>query len=241
MLAQTVMNAPVKPASTMKILLIEDDLKIAQSVCKGLRGQDFVVDHATDGETGLSMAQTNGYALLVVDLMLPKLDGLSVIRRFRAEHCNTPILILSAKGTVDERVEGLNAGADDYLVKPFSFIELLARIQAKVRQIRTSPETTRLQIADLEIDLLRHKVFRSGMEIELQQMEYMLLVYLIRHQGHPVSKNMIMEQVWEYRAFPQTSVVETRICRLREKIDRGFSSKLIHTIRGIGYVLEEKK
>jgi two-component system OmpR family response regulator len=220
---------------------MEDDLKIAQSVCKGLRDQNFIADHAPDGETGLSLAQTNGYALLIVDLMLPKLDGLSVIRRLRAQHCNTPILILSARGTVDERVEGLNAGADDYLVKPFSFIELLARIRAKIRQIRISPEATRLQIADLEIDLLRHKVFRGGTEIELQQMEYMLLVYLMRHPGRPVSKNMIMEQVWEYRAFPQTSVVETRICRLREKIDREFSPKLIHTLRGIGYVLEEKK
>ncbi len=135
----------------------------------------------------------------------------------------------------------LNSGADDYLVKPFSFVELLARIQAQLRRAQIPMETTQLQITDLEVDLLRRKVFRNAVEIELQQMEYMLLVYLIRHQGQPVSKNMIMEQVWEYRAFPQTNVVETRICRLREKIDRGFSSKLIHTIRGIGYVLEEKR
>lgn len=225
----------------IKILLIEDDATIARSVTKGLADHGYAVDHASDGETGLSMAQTNGHALLVVDLMLPRLDGLSVIRQLRKQGHGAPILVLSAKGSVDERVEGLNAGADDYLAKPFSFIELLARIQAQLRRAQSTPETARLRIADLEVDLLQRKVFRNAVEIELQQMEYLLLVYLIRHHGQPVSKNMIMEQVWEYRAFPQTNVVETRICRLRDKVDRGFSPKLIHTIRGVGYVLEEKE
>jgi two-component system OmpR family response regulator len=183
------------------------------------------------------MAQGNNYALLVSDLMLPEMDGLELIEKLRRNGGLLPVLILSAKSSVDERVEGLHAGADDYLVKPFAFDELLARVEALLRRTRPEPASTELQVENLRVDLLRVKVFRDETEIEIQPQEYSLLVYLMRNQGRIVTRSMIIKEVWEYNVDPLTNVVESRICRLRGKIDRGFFPKLIQTIRGYGYAL----
>jgi len=224
----------------MRLLLIEDDARTAQFVTKGLVQAGFSVDHAADGVDGLFMAQQVAYDVAVVDIMLPRLDGLSVIERLRRQKINTPIIVLSAKKTVDDRVRGLQAGGDDYLVKPFAFTELLARIQTLLRRSQASEEPTRLSIGDLSLDIVKRKVTRSGKEIELQQREFALLEYLMRNAGRVVSKTMIMEHVWDYNFDPESNVVESRICRLRDKIDRGAQRKLVHTIRGVGYLLEEK-
>lgn len=224
----------------MKILLVEDDARTASFIIKGLKQAGFVVEHAPDGEDGLILASTESYDVAVVDIMLPKLDGLTLIDRLRKKKVTTPIIVLSAKSSVDERIEGLHAGGDDYLVKPFAFPELLARIQALIRRATSVSETTTLTVADLSLDLVRRKVFRAGKEIELQPREFTLLEYLLRNASRVVSKTMIMEHVWDYNFDPQTNVVESRICRLRDKIDRSFYPKLIHTIRGVGYVLEER-
>jgi len=221
----------------MRLLLVEDDSKIASFIVKGMKAEGYAVDHASDGEQGLHMAVTEPYDAVIVDLMLPKLDGLSLIERMRKEKVNTPLIILSAKGSVDDRVKGLQAGGDDYLPKPFAFSELLARVQALIRRAGGLSEPTRLTYADLTMDLLTREVKRGGRKIELQRLEFSLLEYLMRNAGRVVSKTMIMEHVWDYNFDPQTNVVESRICRLRDKIDRRFDRKLIQTVRGVGYAL----
>jgi two-component system OmpR family response regulator len=223
----------------MRLLLVEDDIKIAQFVVNGLREAGFAVDHATDGEDGLHLALTEPYDLAIVDLMLPKLDGLTLIEAVRQNNINTPVLILSAKRSVDDRVKGLKIGSDDYLVKPFAFSELLARIQALIRRATRITAPSELKLADLILDLDKRKVYRADEEIFLQPLEFSLLEYLMRNAGRVVSKTMIMEHVWDYNFNPQTNVVEARICYLRDKIDKNFDVKLIHTVRGVGYVLRE--
>ena len=225
----------------MRLLLVEDDHKIASFVIEGFKAAGFAVDHAADGETGLDLATTEPYDVLVVDLMLPRLDGLTLIQRLRRARVATPVIILSAKGSIDDRVRGLQAGGDDYLTKPFAFSELLARVQALIRRASGLAEPTRLPAADLSLDLVTREVQRAGRKIDLQPLEFSLLEYLMRNAGRVVSKTMIMEHVWDYNFDPQTNVVEARICRLRDKIDKGFEPKLIHTVRGVGYVLRQDR
>ncbi len=222
----------------MLLLLVEDDAKIASFIIKGFKAEGFAVDLAADGGSGLEMAVAKPYDVLIVDLMLPVMDGLQLIREIRRQNLRVPIIILSAKDTVEDRVKGLQSGSDDYLVKPFAFSELLARVQALVRRATGVAEPQRLQVADLTVDLTTRKVTRGGARIDLQPLEYSLLEYLMRNAGRVVSKTMIMEHVWNYNFDPQTNVVEARICRLRDKIDRGFEKKLIHTVRGVGYRLD---
>jgi two-component system OmpR family response regulator len=223
----------------MRILLVEDDVKIAAFVEKGLRAAGYAVDHAADGETGLHLALTEPYDAAIVDVMLPKLDGLTLIDQMRQKKIHTPVIILSAKDSVDDRVKGLQTGSDDYLTKPFAFSELLARVQALIRRAGGVSEPTQLVVGNLSMNLLTREVIRERTRIELQPLEFSLLEYLLRNAGRVVSKTMIMEHVWDYNFDPQTNVVEARISRLRDKIDREFSKKLIHTIRGVGYVLRE--
>ena len=224
----------------MRILVVEDDKKIASFVKKGLEAAGFAVDHAPDGEEGLHLALTESYDASIIDLMLPKLDGLTLIENIRKERINTPIIILSAKGSIDDRVRGLQTGSDDYLTKPFAFSELLARVQALIRRSTGTSEPTTLSLADLSLDLLTREVYRAEKKMELQPREFSLLEYLMRNAGKVVSKTMIMEHVWDYHFDPQTNVVEARVSRLRDKIDKGFGDKLIHTVRGVGYVLKEE-
>jgi two-component system, OmpR family, response regulator len=223
----------------MRILFVEDDKAIASFVTKGLKEASHVVDHVGNGEDGLHMALTEEYDVAIIDLMLPKLDGLSLITEMRKQNRITPVIILSAKRSIDDRVQGLEGGSDDYLTKPFAFAELIARIQALVRRTKGIPDATRLNVADLSMDLLARHVVRSGQTIDLQPREFALLEYLMRNAGRVVSKTMIMEHVWDYNFDPQTNVVETRISRLRDKIDRDFEKKLIHTVRGAGYIIKE--
>ena len=223
----------------MRILLIEDDTVIASFILKGMKEAGFAIDYAEDGEDGFHMAVTEPYDAAIIDLMLPKLDGLSIIERLREQGINTPVIILSAKRTVDDRIKGLQTGGDDYLTKPFAFSELLARIQALIRRATRVSEPTSLKLSDLSIDLITHEVTRDNIKIDLQFREFALLEYLMRNKGRVVSKTMIMEHVWDYNFDPQTNVVEARICKLREKIDKKFKKKLIHTIYGVGYVLKE--
>ncbi|MBW2722124.1 MAG: response regulator transcription factor [Deltaproteobacteria bacterium] len=223
----------------MRVLLIEDDLKTASFISKGLKEAGFAVDHVADGESGLQMASVESYDAAIVDIMLPKMDGLTLIETLRQEKINTPVIILSAKRAVDDRVKGLQRGGDDYLTKPFAFSELLARVQGLIRRNSGVLEPTSLTVSELSMDLLTREVAREGKEIDLQPREFALLEYLMRNQGKVVSKTMIMEHVWNYNFDPQTNVVEARICRLRDKVDKGFGKKLIHTIRGVGYVLKE--
>ncbi len=224
----------------MRILLVEDDDRTAQFVKKGFSQAGYAVDRAADGIEGLFMAQNAPYDVAVIDIMLPRLDGLALIELLRKQKINLPIIVLSAKKTVDDRIVGLQAGGDDYLVKPFAFSELLARVQTLLRRSRLHEEPTRLTVNDLTMDIVRRKVFRGEVEIELQQREFALLEYLLRNAGRVVSKTMIMEHVWDYNFDPESNVVESRICRLREKIDRAFPHKLIHTVHGVGYLLEKK-
>jgi two-component system OmpR family response regulator len=223
----------------MRLLLVEDDPKIALFVKTGLKEAGFAVDHVVDGEDGLHLALTEPYDLAVIDLMLPTVDGLTIIKEMRDHEIHTPVLILSAKRSVNERVEGLQTGGDDYLVKPFAFSELLARVQALMRRSSRGNSPAEFKIADLTLNLHTRKVFRADREIDLQPLEFSLLEYLIRNAGRVVSKTMIMEHVWDYNFNPQTNVVEARICYLRDKIDKDFGTKLIHTVRGVGYVLKE--
>lgn len=223
----------------MRLLLIEDDFKIASFVNKGLKEAGYIVEHASDGKTGLQMALTSSYDAAVIDIMLPGLDGLAIIDELRQRRIKLPVIILSAKRSIDERVEGLQAGGDDYLTKPFAFSELLARIQALIRRASDIPEPTGITVGNLSIDLLRRVVTRADKKIALQPREFSLLEYLARNAGRVVSKTMIMEHVWDYNFDPQTNVVESRICRLRDKIDKGFDTPLIHTVRGMGYVLKD--
>jgi two-component system, OmpR family, response regulator len=220
----------------MRALLVEDDATIAEFVGRGLREAGFAVDHAADGDEGLSSARRQSYDVAIVDLMLPRRDGLSLIEELRRAGIATPVLILSARRSVDDRVRGLQAGGDDYLTKPFAFAELLARVQALVRRASRTPEPTTLTFADLELDLLTRRVTR-GVPIDLRPREFALLEYLMRNAGKVVSKTMILSHVWAYNFDPQTNIVDVLVSRLREKIDRPFERKLLHTVRGVGYVL----
>jgi len=222
----------------MRLLLIEDDLKIASFVNKGFKEAGYVVEHASDGNAGLHMALTSSYDAAVIDVMLPGMNGLAVIDELRRRRIKLPVIILSAKRSIDERIQGLQAGGDDYLTKPFAFTELLARVQALIRRASDTPEPTTINVGDLSIDLLGRVVSRDGREIALQPREFSLLEYLARNAGRVVSKTMIMERVWDYNFDPQTNVVESRICRLRDKLDKHFDTSLIHTVRGMGYVLK---
>ena len=221
----------------MKVLLIEDDRQISDFICKGLIQANFAVDQAEDGDTGLFLARQKHYDAAIVDLMLPLLDGLSLIETLRKEKIKMPVLILSAKRSVDDRIIGLEKGGDDYLVKPFIFGELLARLQALIRRTSGILEPISLSYADLTMDLLKREVVRSGEVIELQPREFALLEYLLRNAERVLSKTLILERIWDYRFDPQTNVIDVLVSRLRSKVDRDFPTKLIHTIRGIGYVL----
>jgi two-component system OmpR family response regulator len=222
----------------MRILVVEDDNKIASFVAKGLREAGFAVDHADNGADGLDRALHQSYDAAVIDVMLPKLDGLSIIEHLRLQKILTPVLILSAKRSVDDRVKGLQTGGDDYLTKPFSFTELLARVQALIRRAGQEPEPTLLQAGDLTLDLLKREVTRGGKRLELQPREFALLHYLMRNLGTVVSKTMIIEHVWGYHFDPLTNIVDVLVSRLRNKVDREFDKKLIHTHRGVGYALK---
>ncbi len=221
----------------MRILVIEDDLEAAAYVVKGLRESGHIVDHAADGDEGLNLALSGSFDVLVVDRMLPKRDGLSVVSTLRRESIFTPALFLSALGEVDDRIMGLKAGGDDYLTKPYAFAELLARIEVLVRRSNPEQVRTRLQVGDLEVDLLARKVSRNGQEIDLQPREFRLLEYLMKHAGQVVTRTMLLENVWEYHFDPQTNVIDVHISRLRAKIDKNFKQPLLHTIRGAGYSL----
>ncbi len=221
----------------MRALIIEDDQTIADFVARGLRESGFAVDQAADGETGLKAALHHPYDVAIVDLMLPKREGLSVIDELRRRGRSTPVLILSARRSVDDRVRGLQAGGDDYLTKPFAFAELLARVQALVRRASRAPEPTTLTIGDLSLDLLTRKVTRAEVSIDLRPREFALLEYLLRNAGKVISKTMMLSHVWEYSFDPQTNIVDVLVSRLRDKIDRPFETKLLHTVRGVGYVL----
>jgi two-component system, OmpR family, response regulator len=221
----------------MKVLIIEDDRETASYVAKGLKEAGFVVDQSHDGLDGLGMAKEEAYDALVVDRMLPGLDGLSIIEVLRKTGKATPVLILSALGTVDERVRGLRSGGDDYLTKPFAFSELLARLEALSRRGQSPTTETKLRVGDLEIDLLARQVRRAGKIVELQPREYQLLEYLVRHAGQVVTRTMLLENVWDFHFDPKTNVIDVHVSRLRQKIDQGFDTPLIHTVRGAGYRL----
>jgi two-component system OmpR family response regulator len=221
----------------VRALLVEDDATIADFVGRGLREAGFAIDHVADGEAGLTAALTTPYDVAVVDLMLPRRDGLSLIEELRRRTIATPVLILSARHSVDDRVRGLQAGGDDYLTKPFAFAELLARVQALVRRATRAPEPTTLTVEDLTLDLLTRRVTRGGAAVDLRPREFTLLEYLMRNAGRVVSKTMILSHVWEYNFDPQTNIVDVLVSRLREKIDKPFAKKLLHTVRGVGYVL----
>lgn len=221
----------------MRILVIEDDLEAAAYVVKGLRESGHIVDHAADGDEGLNLALSGSFDVLIVDRMLPKRDGLSVVATLRMENVRTPALFLSALGEVDDRIMGLKAGGDDYLTKPYAFAELLARIEVLVRRSNPDQVRTKLQVGDLEVDLLARKVSRAGQDIDLQPREFRLLEYLMKHAGQVVTRTMLLENVWEYHFDPQTNVIDVHISRLRAKIDKNFKQPLLHTIRGAGYSL----
>jgi two-component system OmpR family response regulator len=221
----------------MRILVIEDDLEAAAYVVKGLRESGHIVDHAADGDEGLNLALSGSFDVLIVDRMLPKRDGLSVVATLRMESVRIPVLFLSALGEVDDRIMGLKAGGDDYLTKPYAFAELLARIEVLVRRSNPDQVRTKLQVGDLEVDLLARKVSRAGQDIDLQPREFRLLEYLMKHAGQVVTRTMLLENVWEYHFDPQTNVIDVHISRLRAKIDKNFKQPLLHTIRGAGYSL----
>jgi two-component system, OmpR family, response regulator len=223
----------------MKILLIEDDLDTSGFVAGGLRERGHVVDQSADGRDGLSLASEEGYDVMVIDRMLPRVDGLAIVKTVRAAGVRAPVLILTTLGGVNDRVEGLEAGADDYLVKPFAFAELLARVNALARRPPITAEESVLRVGDLEMNRLKRTVTRAGRRIELQQQEFKLLEYLMRNSGQVVTRTMLLENVWEFHFDPRTSVVETHISRLRAKVDRDFDRELIHTVRGSGYRLSE--
>ncbi len=221
----------------MRILAIEDDATVAGFLKKRLGEDGHRVDHAADGQDGLRLASANDYEVMIVDRMLPGLDGLTVIQTVRSGGDQTPILILSALGEVDDKVRGLKAGGDDYLVKPFAYSELMARVESLVRRFSSREERTSLQIADLKMDLLSREVSRDDQDIDLKPREFLLLEYLMRHAGQILTRTMLLEAVWDYHFDPQTNVIDVHISRLRQKVDRAFDQPLIHTIRGAGYVL----
>jgi two-component system, OmpR family, response regulator len=220
----------------MRVLVVEDDRKIASFVVNGLKQSGFAVDHCANGEDGLVMARSVAYDAAVVDIMLPKLDGLTLLQTLRREGMRTPVIILSAKASVDDRVKGLQAGGDDYLTKPFAFSELLARVQALIRRSTQASEPTRLSVGKLTLDLLTREVRRGDQKIELQAREFALLEYLMRNAGRVVTKTMILEHIWDYSFDPQTNVVDVLVHRLRSKVDPDHT--LIHTTRGVGYALK---
>jgi two-component system, OmpR family, response regulator len=222
----------------VRVLIVEDDATIGDFVAKGLRESGFAVEQAPDGETAVRLATSEPFDAAIVDVMLPRMDGLTVIDTLRARGIRTPVLILSAKRSVDDRVRGLQAGGDDYLTKPFAFAELLARLHALIRRATGTTEPTRLSHADLTLDLLSRRVERDGRPIELRPREFALLEYLLRNAGRVVTKTMILSHVWGYSFDPGTNVVDVLVSRLRDKIDKPFPSRLIHTIRGAGYVLK---
>lgn len=222
----------------MRILIVEDDKKIASFIAKGLKQEGFAVDHANNGEDGLDLVLHEPYDAAVVDIMLPKLDGLGLIDEMRRSKVNTPVLILSAKRSVDDRVKGLQRGSDDYLTKPFAFSELLARLQALVRRSSGGADFTRLTAGDLTMDLVKREVVRDGRTIDLQPREFDLLKYLMRNAERVISSTLILENIWGYGFDPQTNVIDVLVCRLRNKVDKNFDKKLIHTVRGVGYVLK---
>jgi DNA-binding response OmpR family regulator len=222
----------------MRILVIEDDKKIASFVVKGLKENGFAVDHAGEGERGLELALATPYDAAVVDIMLPGRDGLSIVQELRRQKLNLPVIILSARNSLDDRIKGLQTGGDDYLVKPFAFSELLARIQALIRRASQSTEPASLTVGDLQLNLATREVTRAGRHLDLQAREFALLECLLRNAGRYVSKTMILEKVFDYSFDPQTNVVDVLVCRLRNKVDRDFDVKLIHTLRGVGYVLK---
>jgi len=225
----------------MKVLIIEDDREAAAYLVKGLGESGYVVDHAPDGREGLFLATSNDYDALIVDRMLPGMDGLSVIGAIRGAGRHMPVLILSALGAVDDRVRGLRAGGDDYLIKPFAFSELLARLEALMRRGGASPAAaTKLKVDDLEMDLLARTVKRGSTEIDLLPREFRLLEYMMRHAGQVVTRTMLLENVWDYHFDPQTNVIDVHVSRLRQKIDRGFETPLLHTVRGAGYSLRAR-
>lgn len=223
----------------MRILVVEDEKKIADFIRRGLKEEGYAVDAALDGEEGLFLAKTNDYDLILLDLMLPKLDGLTLCKRLKEAKIKAPVIMLTAKNTVKEKVLGLDSGADDYLTKPFAFEELLARVRAMLRKNLTQP-STKLKIADLELDLITHKVTRGTKAIELTSKEYSLIEYLMRSEGAIVTRTMISEHVWNIDFDTFTNVIDVYINYLRNKIDSGFKTKLIHTVRGRGYVLKEE-
>ncbi|MGH7829551.1 MAG: response regulator [Candidatus Binatia bacterium] len=224
----------------MRLLLVEDDAKTASFIVKGFKESGYAVDHVADGELGLHMAVSEPYDAAIVDIMLPKLDGLTLIGELRRKKSKLPVIVLSARGSTDDRVKGLQTGSDDYIAKPFAFSELLARVQALLRRASGISEPTSLTVGDLSINLLTREVVRGESRIDLQPREFALLEYLMRNAGRVVSKTMIMEHVWDYNFDPQTNVVEACVCRLRDRIDKGFgTAKVIHTIRGVGYVLRQ--
>jgi two-component system OmpR family response regulator len=218
----------------MRVLVVEDDTKIASFVTRGLKQAGYAVDHASDGEAGLAWAESTDYDAAIIDVMLPKLDGISLVRRLRLARRLLPILFLSAKSSVDARVHGLQSGGDDYLTKPFAFSELLARVQALIRRANSSPESTKLVAGDVTLDLVTREVTCGGKPVDLQPREFSLLAFLLRHAGRPVSKTMILEHVWDYSFDPQTNVVDVVMSRLRAKIDA--DHERIETIRSVGYV-----
>lgn len=219
--------------------MVEDDKKIASFVTSGLKQSGFAVDHSANGEDAYALASATPYDAAVVDVMLPKLDGLALVQNLRREGVKTPIIFLSAKGSVEDRIKGLQSGGDDYLTKPFSFAELLARLQAMIRRnTQSAAEPTRLAAGDLTLDLLTREVSREGRKIELQPREFSLLEYLLRHPGKVVTKAMILEHIFDYSFDPQTNIVDVLVHRLRAKVDKEFPKKLIHTYRGIGYALK---
>ncbi len=219
----------------MRVLVVEDDAKIASFVVKGLKQEGYAVDHAPDGDTGLALSESTPYDAAIVDVMLPGLDGLSLVKRLRAARSVTPVLFLSARSSVEDRVRGLQAGGDDYLTKPFAFAELSARLQALIRRATRAPETTRLKAGDVEMDLVARTADVAGRRVELQPREFALLEYLLRHPGRPVTKTMILEHVWDYSFDPQTNVVDVLMSRLRGKVDP--EKTRIETVRGVGYIL----
>jgi len=223
----------------MKLLVVEDDREAAAYLVKGLGESGHVVDRAGDGDSGLEMALSGSYDALIVDRMLPRRNGLDLIQALRKAGQRTPVLILSALGEVDDRVEGLTAGGDDYLTKPYAFSELLARLQALVRRARPEQQQTQLRVANLEMDCLKRKVTRAGQSIQLQPREFRLLEYLMRHAGEVVTRTMLLENVWDYHFDPQTNVIDVHISRLRAKIDKDFQPPLLQTVRGAGYCLSD--
>jgi two-component system OmpR family response regulator len=247
MMNSTIENVPMREIpygkggrSVMRLLIIEDDRDAADYLVKAFREVGHVADLANDGEEGLALAMDGQYDVMIVDRMLPKLDGLTVIGTLRAKDIETPALILSALGQVDDRVKGLRAGGDDYLPKPYSFAELLARVEVLARR-RGGREEMIYRVGDLELDRLSHQVMRGGTEIVLQPREFRLLEYLMKHAGQVVTRTMLLENVWDYHFDPQTNVIDVHISRLRSKIDKGFSQPLLHTVRGAGYVVRDSR